>query len=66
MPFQILNKKINVQLFFAVQGGREVADFLKYLKRESTNGISKIAGDDKDKKKKKKKSKKDELQNKHF
>jgi len=43
------------------EGGREVADFLKYLKRESTNGISKIAGDDKDKKKKKKKSKKDEL-----
>lgn len=37
-----------------LQGGREVADFLSYLKREATNPV--VAEEDEKKPKKKKKS----------
>jgi len=40
------------------EGGREVADFIKYLKKESTEGLSTVSEEPK---KKKKKSKKTEL-----
>jgi len=45
------------------EGGREVADFMRYLKKNATKGIKGAGSDDKkDKKKKKgKKGKKDEL-----
>jgi len=57
--FVPMNKKDNPVKY---EGGREVADFMRYLKKNATKGI-KSAGSDgqKDKKKKKKKGKKDEL-----
>ena len=44
----------------SLQGGREVADFVDFLKRKATNPVV-IAGEDPEKKKKKKSEDKEEL-----
>ena len=43
------------------EGGREVSDFIDYLKREATNSFSLDEGETKKKKKKKAKKSDDEL-----